>query len=278
MTDINAASSGSADYNSESNANSIPLNESRLTSLRAAGFSDAQIEALLSLADPDDQGNSLTPTHFYSVNKTALNALQYTADMDEDAQRLVYIQAPVAMVQEVSNPANWQGDNYVGPGAGEINTYLSTEPLGSSGPSLDAVVFSVLSARAEVLDTQLRDQIGSIEEKNEQLERANGMLARARELKGQAGTGVSTMPQDMKEFFDAIGAYYVPGDDLHSTSDWERNIDGLRSRMEALTSSSQLETTKLQQTINKYNQSFEMLSNFVSKYYQSLNTVIQNLR
>ena len=263
---------------SGSNSPTITLNESRVSSLRAAGYSDAQIEALMSLADPDDQGNSLTPTHFYSVNKQTLNALQYSGQLDEASRQLVYLQAPIALVQEVSDPANWNGDNYVGPGASEINAYLLGEPVDFTKPSLDAMIMAVLTARADILQNQLEEQIESINQKNQTLESANTMLARAKELKADAGTsGTARMPQDMIDFWDSLGAKYDDSDS-HNSAEWDVNIEGLKGKIEALTSQSQLETTKLQQTINKYNQTFEMLSNFMNKYFQSISTIIQNMR
>ena len=263
---------------SGSNSPTITLNDSRIASLRAAGYSDAQIEALMSLADPDDQGNSLTPTHFYSVNKQTLNALQYSGQLDEASRQLVYLQAPIALVQEVSDPANWNGDNYVGPGASDINAYLLGEQVDFAKPSLDAMIMAVLTARADILQNQLEEQIESINQKNQTLESANTMLARAKELKADAGTsGTATMPQDMIDFWDSLGAKYDDSDS-HNSAEWDVNIEGLKGKIEALTSQSQLETTKLQQTINKYNQTFEMLSNFMNKYFQSISTIIQNMR
>ena len=263
---------------SGSNSPTITLNDSRISSLRAAGYSDAQIEALMSLADPDDQGNSLTPTHFYSVNKQTLNALQYSGQLDEASRQLVYLQAPIALVQEVSDPANWNGDNYIGPGASQINAYLLGEPVDFTKPSLDAMIMAVLTARADILQNQLEEQIESINQKNQTLESANTMLARAKELKADAGTsGTARMPQDMIDFWDSLGAKYDDSDS-HNSAEWDVNIEGLKGKIEALTSQSQLETTKLQQTINKYNQTFEMLSNFMNKYFQSISTIIQNMR
>ncbi|WP_066017099.1 hypothetical protein [Endozoicomonas atrinae] len=264
-----------------STTTTITLNDARIESLRAAGYTDAQIEALLSMADPDDQGNSLTPTHFYSVNKQTLNSLQYTGQLDEASQQLVYLQAPIALVQEVSNPANWNGDNYIGPGASEINAYLLGEPVDFTKPSLDALIMAVLTARADILQTQLEEQIESINQKNDLLEDASDMLRRAKDLKAQAGTsGSSTMPQDMIDFWDSLGAGYSTsgGDAVHNSAEWDVNIEGLKGKIDSLTSQSQLETTKLQQTINKYNQTFEMLSNFINKYFQSISTIIQNMR
>ena len=192
--------------------------DARRQSLHAAGYTDAQIDALLSMADPDDQGNSLTPNHFYSVNRATLNALQYQGQLDPASQRLVYLQAPISMVQEVSNPANWQGDNYIGPGASSINSYLLGEPIDFSRPSLDALVMSVLTARAEIIEVQLRDQITSIQEKNAQLEEANTWLARAKAQKTGAGTsGTSSFQREFdgtsfEEYWNQIGAERQSGD------------------------------------------------------------------
>ena len=271
----------------------VQLNDARRESLRAAGFSDAQIDALLSLANPDDQGNSLTPTHFSMVDRTTLNNLQFSGTLNEAARQIVYIQTPVSMLNQVSDPQNWQGDTYIGPGASAVNSYLEGEPVDFSRPSLDALVMSVLSARAEIIEVQLREQIESIQDKNAQLEEANNWLARAKASKARAGTGGTSSfnerfpPADpdnnipegpsFQEYWDSLGAEHQGGDN-HNSADWDVNIEGLKAKIEALTSQSQLETTKLQQTINKYNQSFEMLSNFINKYYQSLGTVIQNLR
>ena len=276
---VDAGSSGNINTNTETSTHPLTTGneDAKRTSLYAAGFSDAQIDAILSMADPDDQGDSLTPTHFYSVNKATLNALQYTGQLDGASQQLVYLQAPVSMVQEVSNPANWQGDNYIGPGASSINSYLLGEPVDFSKPSLDALVMSVLTARAEIIEVQLRDQITSIQDKNAQLEVANDWLARAKAKKAEAGTGKSNFDSTFQQYWDSIGAEHQSGTS-HNSADWDVNIEGLKAKIEALTSQSQLETTKLQQTINKYNQSFEMLSNFINKYYQSLSTLIQNLR
>ena len=47
---------------------------------------------------------------------------------------------------------------------------------------------------------------------------------------------------------------------------------------DSLTGNSQLEMTKLQSVMGKYNQSFEQLSNFLSKYQSSLDSITGNVR
>ena len=105
------------------------------------------------------------------------------------------------------------------------------------------------------------------------------MLALAKDKKSDAGTSDSTpMTPEMVDFWESLGAKTASGGNDYDAAEWDVNIEGLKGKIEALTSQSQLETTKLQQTINKYNQTFEMLSNFINKYFQSISTIIQNLR
>ncbi len=58
----------------------------------------------------------------------------------------------------------------------------------------------------------------------------------------------------------------------------ELQLSNLKDKAESLTSSSQLDMAQLQSTMGKYNNSFEMLSNFVSKYGSSIDSIVGNLR
>ncbi|PJE79759.1 hypothetical protein CI610_01261 [invertebrate metagenome] len=278
MTATSGIQSGTGTTDSADSADSAISNsaqsrdDAHRASLRAMGFNDDQINAILALADPDDQGNSLLPMHFSLLNKETLNTLQYSGNMDGLAKELVFLQAPIALVNEVSNPANWKNGLYTGPGASKVNAYILGESVDFSEPSLDALVMSVLTSRAEIIETQLRDQITGIQGRNSDLEEANGWLARAK----QGKKNESAFTQEFKDYWSSLGATHQGN--ASTSDDWEVNIQSLKGKIEGMTSQSQLETTKLQQTINKYNQSFEMLSNFINKYYQSISSIIQNLR
>lgn len=259
---------------SDQNKPTFQFNNDQIQSLKDVGFTDAEIEALQNAS----YGSKIT-ANFDTLNKKALNALYYTGGLNESTKKLVYLQLPMAMLQAVSNPANWVNDKYVGPASNEINRYIIGKEVDLAKPSLDSLVMAVLTARADILQVQLEDQIESINKKNTTLDKANAMLARAKDLKEDAGSSsATTMPQDMIDFWQSLGAKRAEGDSSYTSGEWDVNIESLKGKIEALTSQSQLETTKLQQTINKYNQTFEMLSNFINKYFQSISTIIQNLR
>ncbi|MDP0588165.1 MAG: hypothetical protein QS748_02745 [Candidatus Endonucleobacter bathymodioli] len=265
---------------------------------RELGLNDDQLNAWLAMADGNKSDDFLSSVEFDAANKETLNALQKSGPLSNLARELVVVRAPVAMMSEVSNPSNWQKEEYIGPGAMAVNAFIqpsatATLPLDNLDPpldpntlSLDALVMSILTQRAEIIEVQLREQIASIQQKNKELETANVWLTRAKDKKAALGTSNwNDFGPEFVKYWKSLGAEYSTRDRdplhqglQHTSADWDVDIEGLKGKIEALTSQSQLETTKLQQTINKYNQSFEMLSNFINKYYQSLNAVIQNLR
>ncbi|MDP0561056.1 MAG: hypothetical protein QS721_01455 [Candidatus Endonucleobacter sp. (ex Gigantidas childressi)] len=267
-------------------------------------LNDNELNAWLAIADKKNSDNCLSPLAFATANKDTLIALQKSKALSNFSKSLVAARTPVAMMSEVSNPRNWKKDVYIGPGAMAVNAFLhpmstNTLPLDDMDPpidptniSLDALVMSILTQRAEILEVQLQGQIGDIQKKNEELEEANVWLTRAKEQKANAGTSGSTFfTPEFISYWKSLGAEHQTSTRLeihfvdpavaglyHNSGDWDVNIEGLKGKVEALTSQSQLETTKLQQTINKYNQSFDMLSNFINKYYQSIGTIIQNIK
>jgi len=91
---------------------------------------------------------------------------------------------------------------------------------------------------------------------------------------------IPRMSDDLKNFLNAnkIAFDDPDGDGVLTPQAWDNLMQGLKGIQESLTSSSQLEMAQLQSTMGKYNQSFEMLSNFTSKFFQSLNTITGNIR
>ena len=185
--------------------------------------------------------------------------------------------------------------------------------------------------RANMLDGQVRAQAAGVQAKNATLSQANVMLAKMRDLQGQAGPdGTSQMPQEVIDFCKANGITIPPPDqakgalrppateaqltqakadlaamkdapetysvkqnlkkaiqdleanrapgDLYKKATWDSAINHVKTFVDNLTSTSQLEMTQLQSVMNKFNQTTEGLSNWLSKDSQSKNTIVGNQR
>jgi hypothetical protein len=164
----------------------------------------------------------------------------------------------------------------------EMGGYMATgeiHTLGQYAETLDTLMMRIQSERALMLDDQVRDQAQKIERKNDLLKQANMMLIDARLKKNEAGKGTSTMSAAMVAFYEQNGIQYdTKGNDYkHKKEEWDINIANLETFVDTLTSNSQLDMTRLQSIMGKYNQTFEMLSNFVKKYQSSVDSVTRNL-
>lgn len=163
-------------------------------------------------------------------------------------------------------------------------TYISENLLKNA--DLDALMLAVMSERAELLEKTLRDQVQEVREKNNKLKEANSVMAKARAAKKGSGEEDKTeMPQDVKDFFAkndiswGDGGSKIDPSSSYSlnASEWDLAIENMKGWSESLTSSSQLDMTKLQSTSGKSNQTFEMMSQFIAKYFRSGDSVIKNI-
>lgn len=148
---------------------------------------------------------------------------------------------------------------------------------------LDALMLAIMTERAELLESQLREQVNDIRGKNAQLKEANNVMAKARNgKKDSTDTKKTVMDADIKNFFKEND---IPWGDKNSGelpdklngTQWDLAIENLKGWSESLTSTSQLAMTKLQSTSGKFNQTFEMLSQFISKYYRGGDSIIKNI-
>lgn len=87
------------------------------------------------------------------------------------------------------------------------------------------------------------------------------------------------MSEEMKSFLEANNIEIPTNEDGYlSKDDWKNVLSSMQSFGDSLTSVSQLDMAKLQSSMNKYNQSYDMLSNFTSKYASSIDSLVGNLR
>ena len=152
--------------------------------------------------------------------------------------------------------------------------------------SLDALMLAIMSERAEILEETLREQVQEVRKKNDKLKESNQILAKARAAKSGSKESVKTqMPDEVKKFFhdndiawEKKGAKIDPNKTYNlNSAQWDLAIENMKGFTESLTSTSQLDMTKLQSTSGKFNQTFEMMSQFVAKYYRTADNLIKNI-
>jgi hypothetical protein len=80
-----------------------------------------------------------------------------------------------------------------------------------------------------------------------------------------------------QKFRDKVAEHSTPKLE-GSKEQWNALIDNIKTQIDTLSSSSQLDMIKLQGLINKRNQGIEMLTNLMQKFQQTNNTIVGNMR
>ena len=143
---------------------------------------------------------------------------------------------------------------------------------------LPDLMMAIMVERANLLQLQLRDAVSTIQGKNRTLETANEMigLARAKKQEAKSDDKSVAIPEELLNFAKENDVELGKSGSLKN-EEWDLVVENLKGWSESLTSTSQLEMTKLQSVSGKFNQSFEMLSQFISKYFRGGDSIIKNI-
>lgn len=141
--------------------------------------------------------------------------------------------------------------------------------------------------RAELMETQMKDQAAEMKNRNLMLQEATTALAAAR-LARQTASADESATQEPSEYTALLTKYSsdypelkrdnTGSDQLHNKDEWDVNIESIKGFIDNLNSESQMDMIKLQSLQNKFNHAFEAASNLMSKYGKGLDTLIGNVR
>ena len=185
------------------------------------------------------------------------------------------------------------------------------------GMDLETAMMAVQTNRANLLETQQKDQIASVQAKNDMIAKLNqalGMLNKAAALfpsdakagdtmNGKANGFSSSDWQLEKEVNQALQTAGVrpftqQGSDV--TSGQGRVLDGttytggigggtnkgqldgaiqqLKSQIDAASNTQQMDMLRLQSISNKRNEAFDVMTNFIKKMQESRSSIVGNMR
>jgi chromosome segregation ATPase len=171
----------------------------------------------------------------------AISVQDVTQRINEAVGQLNGFQAAVAEIQAKLDLLR-QG----GPDAPQPNDQL--RDLLATG-NIEAALVGKLGSRIDNLETQIKDQIATLAQRNADAARISGELAEAqRALAADPNNG-----------------------------DLQARVTTLKGQLDSLNSSNQLMATELQNLVNKRNQCFDMLSNLLNKLAKTLDAIAGNI-
>jgi hypothetical protein len=179
------------------------------------------------------------------------------------------------------------------------------------GMDLETAMMAVQSNRANVLETQLKDQVSAVQAKNEQIAKLNSLMGALNALSAKfpsdakAGDQLSATKdwnsndyqaeRGINDQLKALGLTPFPGANggvgaststryvggVHSETT-KGEIDGLaqqlKSQTDSLSNTQQMDMLRLQSLSNKRNEAFDIMTNFVKKMADSRSSILGNMR
>lgn len=133
------------------------------------------------------------------------------------------------------------------------------------GMDLEAAMMAVQSSRASMLEDQLKDQIASVQAKNETISKLNQLLGVINEELAKLPSGAEAnaavkLADDKGAMFTAM-SMAIP----QTKGQLENLLGQIKSQIDSASNSQQMDMLRLQSLTNKRNEAFDTMTNFIKK-------------
>ncbi len=193
-----------------------------------------------------------------------------------------------------------------------IGAIGGTQPLDIKGMDLETAMMAVQSNRANLLEAQLKNQIASVQTKNDQIAKLNAALLSLNRVGASTARATDKLdallaPNDyrLEKEINAtlVSAGIRPfGQTKGRTLQWsptskgdegmlvggingsvtKAQLDGaaqqIKAQIDSMSNSQQMDMLRLQSLSNKRNEAFETMTNFIKKMQDNRSAIIGNMR
>jgi len=172
-----------------------------------------------------------------------------------------------------------------------MNNIGAISPINLSGMDLESALMAVQSQRANLLESQLRDQIAGVQARNEQIGKLNTTLnslyallaifsTTQNSIQLTAGSNIDKLFQKLKVDAQAAGINIenlLKGNTLNK-ADIEALQTGIKGQIDSVSNSQQMDMLRLQGLSNKRNEAFDTMTKFIKKMQDSRSSIVGNMR
>lgn len=171
-----------------------------------------------------------------------------------------------------------------------INGTISTEELRTMG--IETMLLAVQSNKASLLEELLKDQMLTLQSKNDQVASFNTLMANLNGLLSKFGkdatstTTITLSTAETRDLTDAMTAAGVTSTSLFGTastpgtpnkSQIDTAITKIKSNIDNLSNTQQMDMLRVQSISNKRNEAFEMMTTFIKKFNDMISAIIRNM-
>ncbi|WP_028551990.1 hypothetical protein [Paenibacillus sp. UNC451MF] len=146
-----------------------------------------------------------------------------------------------------------------------------------SNVDLETALMSIQSQRTELLDSQLKTQMETIQNRNNEIAKLNEILSKLKSNRPQKSGDSVTLDADLQKKLTENGVQ-VPSANKWTQADIDRASETLRGKIDSLNSSQQMDMLRMQSLTNKRNEAFDTMTNFIKKMADQRSSIIGNMR
>ncbi|MGC3819093.1 filamentous hemagglutinin N-terminal domain-containing protein [Acinetobacter sp. G11] len=172
-----------------------------------------------------------------------------------------------------------------------MNNIAAISPINVAGMDLESALMAVQTQRANLLESQLRDQIAGVQARNEQIGKFNTTLnslyallaifsTTQKSIQLTAGSNIDKLFQKLKVDAQSAGINIenlLKGNTLNK-ADIEALQTGIKGQIDSASNSQQMDMLRLQSLTNKRNEAFDTMTNFIKKMQDSRSSIVGNMR
>jgi hypothetical protein len=158
-----------------------------------------------------------------------------------------------------------------------------------SGMDLETALMAVQSNRANQLEDQLKSQIQSVQNKNDQISKLNTLLgslnAAAAKVTGDKATDSAKISSAdasaIQTAASAAGATLpseLQGSAGANKGQLDAYVQSVKSQIDSLSNTQQMDMLRLQSLSNKRNEAYDIMTNFVKTMSDKKSAIIGNMR
>ena len=152
-----------------------------------------------------------------------------------------------------------------------------TVSYGGTRMSVMDAVAMLMMQRSETFSALAKDKMQSAQGNLNEIKEARSMLSRMKALKQKAkdDDDDTTMPPDMVEYCkkNGIDWDHHGSDFLHSSDEWDVNIQYMQSHLDTLTDSNQMQFLQLKSTVNKLDEAISGANKVITQNYDGIKNI-----
>lgn len=204
-----------------------------------------------------------------------------------DAQNYQLADVPFTTTGKIKDKVIYGAMDYVPIGGSN----LDITPLDISSMDIETALLAVQSQRANLLESQLRDQIAGVQARNDQIGKLNTVSNSLRALLAvfstsqnsiqiTAGSNIDQLFQQLKVDAQSAGVdigSLLKGNVLNK-ADIEALQTGIKGQIDSASNSQQMDMQRLQSLSAKRNEAYDAMANFIKKMQDSRDSFISNMR